>query len=99
MTTRIEQELAARLKREQKSGRLTRKDYLPAFMAARSNVMEAMAAGFALKIIWGHMHEIGRIPFRYETFLKYVQQHITNAPADLTMPSSEGKAAGPAKRT
>ena len=44
MTTRIEQELAARLKREQKSGRLTRKDYLPAFMAARSNVMEAMAA-------------------------------------------------------
>ncbi|MDS6450612.1 TraK family protein [Xanthomonas perforans] len=99
MATRIEQELAARLKREQKTGRLTRKDYLPAFMAARLNVMEAMAAGFALKIIWEHMNEIGRIPFRYETFLKYVRQHITDAPADLTTPSPESKAMGPAKRT
>ncbi|MCF5956548.1 TraK family protein [Xanthomonas perforans] len=26
------------------------------------------------------MRETGRIPFRYETFLKYVRQHITNAP-------------------
>ncbi|KLC12609.1 peptide transporter, partial [Xanthomonas perforans] len=27
-----------------------------------------------------YMRETGRIPFRYETFLKYVRQHITNAP-------------------
>jgi len=98
MATGIEQELAARLKREQKTGRLTRKDYLPAFMAARSNVMEAMAAGFALKIIWEHMHEIGRIPFRYETFLKYVRQHITNAPAGPARPASKGKARGSVTR-
>jgi hypothetical protein len=37
-------------------------------------------AGYTLKIIWEHMRDIGRIPFRYETFLKYVRQHITNAP-------------------
>lgn len=82
MATKIEQELTARLTRQQKVGKLERKDYLPAFMAARPDVMEAMAAGYALKIIWEHMHEIGRIPFRYETFLKYVRQHITNAPPD-----------------
>ena len=69
--------------------RLKRKDYLPAFMAARSDVMEAMAAGFALKIIWEHMHEIGRIPFRYETFLKYVHRHITNAPAGSENPITQ----------
>ena len=89
MAAGIEQELAARLKREQKARRLTRKDYLPAFMAARSNVMEAMAAGFALRIIWEHMHEIGRIPFRYETFLKYVHRHITNAPAGSENPITQ----------
>ena len=79
MATNIEKELAARLAKQQQTGKLKRKDYLPAFMAARSDVMEAMAAGYALKIIWEHMREIGRIPFRYETFLKYVRQHITNA--------------------
>jgi hypothetical protein len=57
-----------------------RRDYLAAFMAARSDVKAAMEAGYALKIIWEHMREIGRIPFRYETFLKYVRQHITDAP-------------------
>ncbi|CAB3944002.1 MULTISPECIES: TraK family protein [Pseudomonadota] len=98
MAAGIEQELAARLKREQKARRLTRKDYLPAFMAARSNVMEAMAAGFALRIIWEHMHEIGRIPFRYETFLKYVRKHITNAPAGPARPAPKGKARGSVTR-
>ena len=38
MATKIEQELAARLMRAQQTGRLKRKDYLPAFMAARSDV-------------------------------------------------------------
>ena len=53
-------------------------------MAARADVKEAMEAGYALKIIWEHMRETGRIPFRYETFLKYVRQHITNAPPGST---------------
>lgn len=72
-------ELAARLAHKQQTSQIKRRDYLAAFMAARSDVREAMEAGYALKIIWEHMREIGRIPFRYETFLKYVRQHITNA--------------------
>ncbi|MDF5998830.1 TraK family protein [Pseudomonas aeruginosa] len=35
------------------------------------------------------MHEIGRIPFRYETFLKYVHRHITNAPAGSENPITQ----------
>jgi hypothetical protein len=73
-------ELAARLAHQQQNSRLERRDYLVAFMAARSDVASAMEAGYSIKIIWEHMREIGRIPFRYETFLKYVRQHITNAP-------------------
>ena len=70
-------ELAALLELKQQASQIKRRDYFAAFMAARSDVKEAIEAGYALKIIWEHMHEIGRIPFRYETFLKYVRQHIT----------------------
>lgn len=66
-------ELAARLAVQQQTSQIKRRDYLAAFMAARADVKEAMEAGYALKIIWEHMREIGRIPFRYETFLKYVR--------------------------
>lgn len=86
MATKIEKELAASLALKQQLGVLSRGEYLPAFLAARSDVIEAMTAGFALKTIWEHMHEIGRIPFRYETFLKYVNRHITNAPTDSEKP-------------
>lgn len=86
MATKIEKELAASLALKQQLGVLSRGEYLPAFLAARSDVIKAMTAGFALKTIWEHMHEIGRIPFRYETFLKYVYRHITNAPTDSEKP-------------
>jgi hypothetical protein len=47
-----------------------------AFMAARDDVKAAMEAGYTLKTIWEHMHEIGNFPYRYETFLKHVRRHI-----------------------
>lgn len=50
---------------------------LPIFLAIRDDVASALAAGYAKKTIWEHMHEIGRAPFRYETFLKHVKTHIT----------------------
>ena len=82
-------ELAARLALQQQTSQIKRRDYLVAFMAARADVKEAMEAGYALKIIWEHMRETGRIPFRYETFLKYVRQHITNAPPGSMSQSTE----------
>ncbi|MGB0129581.1 MAG: TraK family protein [Rhodocyclaceae bacterium] len=89
MATKIEKELAASLTLKQRQGVLVRGEYLPAFLAARSDVIEAMAAGFAVKTIWEHMHEIGRIPFRYETFLKYVDRHITKAPTGSEKPITQ----------
>jgi hypothetical protein len=59
-----------------------RKETLAAFLAVREDVKEAIAAGYALKTIWEHMHETGRVSFRYETFLRHVRRHITNAPSE-----------------
>lgn len=89
MATKIEEELAASLALKQRHGGLGRGEYRPAFMAARSDVIDAMAVGFALKTIWEHMHEIRRIPFRYETFLKYVHRHITHAPTGSEKPITQ----------
>ena len=50
-----------------------------AFLAVRADVKEAMDAGYALKTIWEHMRDIGKIPYRYETFLKHVRRHIKQA--------------------
>ncbi|MES9841946.1 MAG: TraK family protein [Candidatus Thiodiazotropha endolucinida] len=78
----VHKDIATWLAQRQKSAKLTRKEYLAAFLAARADIIEARAAGYALKTIWEHMNEIGRLPFRYETFLKYARQHITNAQID-----------------
>ena len=77
MTTEFEKEITAYMSRDLESGRLKRADYPAAFLLARSDVMEAMEAGYDLKTIWEFLRETGRIPFRYETFLKYVRKYIT----------------------
>jgi len=50
-----------------------------AFMAVREDVKAAIEAGYAQKTIWAHLHETGKIPYRYETFLKHVRKHIKEA--------------------
>lgn len=49
---------------------------LVAFLAVKSNVQEAIDAGYSLKTIWQHMHDTGRLPYRYETFLRHVKKHL-----------------------
>ena len=51
-----------------------------AFLAVRGEVQAARAAGYALKTIWAHLRETGRIACRYETFLNYVRRHIKEPP-------------------
>ncbi len=53
-----------------------------AFLAVRADVKAAIEAGYALKTIWEHLHELGKIGYRYETFLKHVRRHITQASAN-----------------
>ena len=48
-----------------------------AFLAVRADVEAAITAGYAVKTVWEHLNETGKIPYRYETFLKHVRRHIT----------------------
>jgi hypothetical protein len=59
-----------------------------AFLAVRHDVRTAMAAGYALKTIWEHLLETGKIAYRYETFLKHVRRHIRQEPPS---PPAAGK--------
>ena len=44
------------------------------FLAVKADVEAAIEAGYALRTIWEHMSETGRITYRYETFLKHVNR-------------------------
>ena len=57
-----------------------------AFLAVRADVQEAIAAGYAVKTIWEHLNETGKIPYRYETFLKHVRRHITTDTSAASKP-------------
>jgi len=57
-----------------------------AFLAVKENVIEALAAGYALTTIWEHMHESGLIKSGYETFRKHVRRYIQSpSPETKTM--------------
>ena len=49
-----------------------------AFLAVKSDVQTALDAGYAMKTIWEHMRETGRISSRYETFTLHVRRFITD---------------------
>jgi len=76
-----------------------------AFLALKSDVQDAIAAGYSLLTIWEHLHEKGKIPYRYETFLKHVRRHIKGRPSavdgqpptppDPPRPPAAGKTAAP----
>lgn len=73
-----------------------------AFLSLKSDVQDAIAAGYSLLTIWEHLHEKGKIPYRYETFLKHVRRHIKSRPPaidgqppDPPRPPAAGKTAAP----
>jgi hypothetical protein len=68
-----------------------------AFLTMRADVKAAIEAGYALKTIWWHLHETGKIPYRYETFLKHVRRHITHAAAEQVKGSKPEPKAGAMK--
>lgn len=49
---------------------------LVAFLAIKDDVRLAIEAGYSLRTIWEHLHECGKIAYRYETFLRHVHRHI-----------------------
>ena len=47
-----------------------------AFLSVKGDVKAALDAGYSMKTIWEHLHETGRIEYRYETFTLHVKRHI-----------------------
>jgi ABC-type ATPase with predicted acetyltransferase domain len=54
--------------------------HVVAFLAVKSDVQAALDAGYAMKTIWEHMKETGRLRCRYETFTQHVKRYIKAAP-------------------
>lgn len=51
-----------------------------AFLAVKGDVKAALDAGYSMKTIWEHLHDTGRIEYRYETFTLHVKRHIRAKP-------------------
>ena len=81
--------------KKQESTRTQRNTQRIAFLAVRADVNAAIEAGYALKTIWQHMTETGKISCRYETFLKHAKRECKTAPAAKT---SAQKTSPPARR-
>ena len=62
---------------------------LVAFLAVKSDVQAAMDVGYSLLTIWEHLHDKGKLAYRYETFVKHVRRHIkSRVPAASDLLSS-----------
>lgn len=67
-----------------------------AFLAVKSDVVDARNAGYALSTIFEHMRETGRLRCNYETFRKHVKRFI-DAPPDVARsppPAAKPRAPG-----
>ena len=67
--------------KQRETGRTKRNTQKIAFLAVRADVKVAIEAGYALKTIWEHLTETGKITCRYETFLKYANLECKPLPA------------------
>lgn len=80
MAKRYIEQLAAWSKERGPNRRKRRQDTATvAFMAVKSDVQEAIAAGYALTTIYEHMHEIRKVRCSYETFRQHVRRYIKEA--------------------
>lgn len=59
-----------------------------AFVAVKSDVEHAIAAGYALTTIWAHMRETAKVRCSYETFRKHVHRFITTPASHQTVSSA-----------
>lgn len=88
MTKKYTDELTKWVKQREAS-RPRQDKHLVAFLSVRTEVKEALDLGYSVKTIWEHMHEIGKIKYRYETFLKHIRRHIKEEPAPPTIQPEE----------
>ncbi len=73
MSTGYSEHLAEWVKQKQSC---RRDKNLVAFLAAQTDILDALAAGYAAKTIWMHLVECKRIEFGYDTFLSYTKRQL-----------------------
>lgn len=74
MNKRYPEQLAEWVKKKQSVKKRDRN--LVMFQAVKEDVREAIAAGYSIRTIWEHMHEVQRVTIGYHQFLKYTNQVI-----------------------
>ena len=86
--------------RAKKTERPCQDKHVVAFLAVRADVQAALDAGYAMKTIWEHMRESGRLQCRYETFTQHVRRYIKHGsrPAVELASTGQDKAARPATK-
>ena len=72
--------------------------HVVAFLAVKGDVQAALDAGYAMKTIWEHMQEIGRLHCRYETFTQHVKRYIKAVPAQAPLPAADQAKGKPAQQ-
>jgi hypothetical protein len=77
MTKNYTEELAAWIEERSRKGRGKK---LAVFFGVADDVRAALDAGYSAKTIWSNLQETGRIDFRYETFMRYVNRLIKKGP-------------------
>ena len=76
------------IQRQQNNRPPSKQEVLATFLGVKTDVEEAINAGYNLKTIWTYLTEKNLIAFRYETFLRYVKQYITQT-SMATPPAKE----------
>jgi len=74
-----------------------REKNLVALLAVRDEIESGLEAGFAAKTVWRYLYETGKVPCKYDTFLKFLNRNIRQAPpAKVPLPSSAPTPVAPA---
>ncbi|EJG0778542.1 TraK family protein [Vibrio parahaemolyticus] len=85
------------IQRQQDNRSPNKQEVLATFLGVKNDVEEAINAGYNLKTIWTYLTEKNLIAFRYETFLRYVKQYITQT-SMATPPTKEKSEKSPPSR-
>ncbi|EQB0490335.1 TraK family protein [Vibrio alginolyticus] len=85
------------IQRQQDKRSPNKQEVLATFLGVKTDVEEAINAGYNLKTIWTYLTEKNLIAFRYETFLRYVKQYITQT-SMATPPTKEKPEKSPPSR-
>ena len=74
MTESLSKRIARHTDKNKNSG----KQFLPAFIALKSDIAQALKDGWTVRQIWNTLHDEGKIKCSYQWFRTLVNRHISN---------------------